>query len=147
MWGVNRLFTVTVYAVVDHNRFLKGGTGFNTIVIPNNIKKIKDRVQVLLASKSHGQENVLSELTALLDVLLKKKLITKKDYRAKTRSETLSLYYKHRTKVLSDAIERSCLVYAIDIAVKLLSDRRSQSLRLLRIALEQVVFNLSDYKL
>ena len=50
------------------------------VIIPNSVKKIKERVQVLLASKSHGQKNVLQELTALLDVLLERKQITKQNY-------------------------------------------------------------------
>ena len=71
-----------LYPEIEQQYFLKGGTGLQLlkVVIPNSIEKIKDRIKVLHASKSHGQKNVLSELTALLDHLLEKKQITKKQY-------------------------------------------------------------------
>ena len=57
------------------------GTGLKTIVIPNTIPKVKERLQVLLAARKSGHSNIsLDELTALLDHLLEHKEITKEQY-------------------------------------------------------------------
>ena len=49
---------------IDREHFIKGGTGLNTDkTIPDTLEGIRDRIQVLLASKSFGQENVNTELT------------------------------------------------------------------------------------
>ena len=51
-----------------------------TIVIPNSIEKIKERLQILLAARKSGHPNIsLEELTALIDNLLENKEITKKN--------------------------------------------------------------------
>ena len=50
------------------------------IIIPESIDKIKKRLQVLLAAKSQGHTNVRTEILSLLDILLEKKLIDKKEY-------------------------------------------------------------------
>ena len=56
---------------IDGEHYIKGGTGFNTDkTIPKTIEGIKNRIQVLLASKSFGQENIDAELKNLLNFLL-----------------------------------------------------------------------------
>ena len=55
-------------------------TGSGMIIIPSSIKEIKKRVLVLSANYKAGHDNVLDELTALLDVLLKKKKIKYTEY-------------------------------------------------------------------
>ena len=63
---------------IDREHFTKGGTGlepkcFNTDkAIPDTLEGIRDRIQVLLASKSFGQENVNTELSNLIKYLLNK---------------------------------------------------------------------------
>ena len=64
---------------IDWEHFIKGGTGlelkvprhqrcFNTDkTIPDTLEGIRDRIQVLLASKSFGQENVNTELNNLIN--------------------------------------------------------------------------------
>ena len=55
-------------------------TGEGIIIIPPSIKEIKKRVLVLSANYKAGHDNVLDELTSLLDVLLKKKKIKYTEY-------------------------------------------------------------------
>ena len=53
---------------IDREHFIKGGTGFNTDkTIPDTLEGIRDRIQVLLASKSFGQENVTTQLHNLIN--------------------------------------------------------------------------------
>ena len=62
---------------IDREHFIKGGTGLvakprgpNTDkTIPDTLAGIRDRIQVLLASKSFGQENVNTELSNLIKYL------------------------------------------------------------------------------
>ena len=52
-----------------------------TVIIPNSIEKIKERLQTLLAARKSGHSNIsLEEITALLDNLLENKEISKKEY-------------------------------------------------------------------
>ena len=61
------------------NNLRKKGNSLQTIVIPNSIEKIKERLQILLAARKSGHSNIsLEEITALLDNLLENKEITKK---------------------------------------------------------------------
>ena len=63
------------------NNLRKIGNSLQTIVIPNSIEKIKERLQILLAARKSGHSNIsLEEITTLLDNLLENKEITKKDY-------------------------------------------------------------------
>ena len=63
------------------NNLRKKGNSLQTIVIPNSIEKIKERLQILLAARKSGHSNIsLEELTALLDNLLENKEITNKEY-------------------------------------------------------------------
>ena len=58
---------------IDREHFIKGGTGFNTDkTIPDTFEGIINRILVLLASKSFGQENVDTELNNLIKYLLNK---------------------------------------------------------------------------
>ena len=62
------------------NDLRKKGNSLQTIVIPNSIEKIKERLQILLEARKSGHSNIsLEEITALLDNLLENKEI-KKDY-------------------------------------------------------------------
>ena len=62
------------------NDLSKKGNSLQTIVIPNSIEKIKERLQILLTARKSGYSNIsLEEITALLDNLLENKEITKKD--------------------------------------------------------------------
>ena len=61
------------------NNISKKGNSLQTIVVPNSIEKIKERLQILLAARKSGHSNVsLEEITAILDNLLENKEITKK---------------------------------------------------------------------
>ena len=61
------------------NNLRKKGNSLQTIVIPNSIEKIKERLQILLAARKSGHSNIsLEEITALLDNILENKEITKK---------------------------------------------------------------------
>ena len=72
------------FSSIDREHFIKGGTGlepkvlrhqrcFNTDkTIPDTLEGIINRIQVLLASKSFGQENVNTELSNLIKYLLNK---------------------------------------------------------------------------
>ena len=61
------------------NDLSKKGNNLQTIVIPNSIEKIKERLQILLAARKLGLSNIsLEEITTLLDHLLENKEITKK---------------------------------------------------------------------
>ena len=63
------------------NNLRKKGNSLQTIVIPNSIEKIKERLQILLAARKSGHSNIsLEEITALLDNLLENKEITNKEY-------------------------------------------------------------------
>ena len=69
---------------IDREHFIKGGTGLEPKVprhrrcfnmdktIPDTLEGIRDRIQVLLASKSFGQENVNTELSNLIKYLQNK---------------------------------------------------------------------------
>ena len=60
------------------NDLRKNGNSLQTIVIPNSIEKIKERLQILLAARKSRHSNIsLEEMTALLDNLLENKEITK----------------------------------------------------------------------
>ena len=55
---------------VDREHYVRGGTGFNTDkTIPKTKKAVKNRIKVLLASKSFGQENVNKELNNLINYI------------------------------------------------------------------------------
>ena len=61
------------------NNLSKKGNSLQTIVIPNSIENIKERLQILLATRKSGHSSIsLEEITALLDNLLENKEITKK---------------------------------------------------------------------
>ena len=61
------------------NDLSKKGNSLQTIVIPNSIEKIKERLEIFLAARKSGHSNIsLREKTALLDNLLESKEITKR---------------------------------------------------------------------
>ena len=68
------------YPMKKFGGFLGVSNDNQPIIIPESIDKIKKRLQVLLAAKSQGHTNVRTEILSLLDILLEKKLIDKKEY-------------------------------------------------------------------
>lgn len=53
----------------------------SAIILPDDPKKLKDRLQVLLASKKEGHNNVFDEANEILKILLHKKIITTDEYK------------------------------------------------------------------
>jgi len=57
------------------------GTGLNTIILPDDSDKLKDRLQVLLAAGEEGHNNIFDEANEILKLLLDKKIISVDNYK------------------------------------------------------------------
>jgi hypothetical protein len=62
------------------------GTGLNTVIIPDNVEELKHRLTLLLGEYSAGNKSMFNEINAVLDLLLKKKAITKIQFKNVLRS-------------------------------------------------------------
>ena len=64
-----------LFPSINRDHYIKGGTGLESMApntdktVPKSKEAVKNRIQVLLASKSFGQENVNTELQNLMNYL------------------------------------------------------------------------------
>ena len=50
----------------------------NTVILPDNVEELKKRLTLLLGEYSAGNKSMFNEINAVLDILLKKRKINKK---------------------------------------------------------------------
>lgn len=53
------------------------GHGLNTVILPDNVVELKKRLRLLLGEYYAGNKSMFNEINAVLDILLKKKVINK----------------------------------------------------------------------
>ena len=57
------------------------GNGLNTIILPDNVDKLKERLNLLIGEYSAGNKSMFNEINAILDILMKKGVISKKQFK------------------------------------------------------------------
>ena len=57
------------------------GNGLKTIILPDNVDELKERLNLLIGEYSAGNKSMFNEINAVLDILMKKKIINKKQLR------------------------------------------------------------------
>jgi hypothetical protein len=57
------------------------GNGLNTVILPDNVDELKKRLALLLGEYSAGNKSMFNEINAILDILLKKRKISKTQLR------------------------------------------------------------------
>ena len=57
------------------------GNGLKTVILPDNVDELKDRLNLLIGEYSAGNKSMFNEINAVLDILMKKKIINKKQLR------------------------------------------------------------------
>ena len=57
------------------------GNGYKTIILPDNVLELKNRLTLLLGEYSSGNKSMFNEINVILDILLKRKVINKKKYK------------------------------------------------------------------
>ena len=57
------------------------GNGLKTIILPDNVDELKERLNLLLGEYSAGNKSMFNEINAVLDILMKKKIVNKKQLR------------------------------------------------------------------
>ena len=53
------------------------GTGLKTVILPDNVSELQNRLAILLGEYKAGNKSTFNEINAVLDMLLKRKAITK----------------------------------------------------------------------
>ena len=54
------------------------GNGLNTIILPDNVEELKERLILMIGEYSAGNKSMLNEINAILDILMKKGVINMK---------------------------------------------------------------------
>ena len=57
------------------------GSGLNTVILPDNIGELKKRLTLLLGEYSAGNKSMYNKINAVLDILHKKRKISKAQMR------------------------------------------------------------------
>ena len=57
------------------------GNVLDTIILPDNVDKLKKRLTLLIGEYSAGNKSMFNEINAILDILLKKRIIDKRKFR------------------------------------------------------------------
>ena len=57
------------------------GNGLDTIILPDNVDKLRKRLTLLIGEYSAGNKSMFNEINAILDILLKKRIIDKRKVR------------------------------------------------------------------
>ena len=57
------------------------GNGLKTVILPDSVEELKRRLNLLLGEYSSGNKSMFNEINAVLDILLKKRIINKKQLR------------------------------------------------------------------
>ena len=53
------------------------GSGLNAVILPDNVEELKKRLTLLLGEYSAGNKSMFNEINAVLDILFKKRKISK----------------------------------------------------------------------
>jgi len=72
---------ITVNLKTNKQKYINTKEGDGIVILPSDPRKLQERLQVLIAAKKEGHNNVFNETNEILKLLLDKKIITTLDYK------------------------------------------------------------------